>query len=352
MKALVLAPATIGVALAGASVTMELTDAEPRFQMWVSAAAGAAFLIAVPFVRGDEDRVLTSRARLLIGAGSAAVLAVIGLWRATGQEQPAVLVLLVPALLLFATALIAIREAGRTSHARRVSQLRSRFQGQESERRRWAQELHDQTLQDLAAIDLRLAGLAGSHDPQALAAGVQDTRDLVREQIGVLRHLISQMRPLALDTLGLAAAVQDLARRAEDTGDVSVHCDLTALPSGLAPDTQVAIYRIIQEALNNALHHAACQTITISAHVQGNLLEVIVEDDGIGLPETPLEQSPAVGFGLIGISERADAIDAQLTWSSPPGGGTLMRLRAVNPHPDAAQPGYRHQARRGDSRDR
>ena len=327
---------TIGIGLAGVSVVMELTDAEPGSEMWVSAVAGAAFLIAIPFVEGDEDQVLTRRARLLIGAGSAAVLAVIGLWRATGRAQPAVLLLLVPALLLFATALIAIREAGHTSQARRISQLRSQFQGQESERRRWAQELHDQTLQDLAAIDLRLAGLADSRDPQALSAGVRDTRALVREQIGVLRHLITQMRPLALDTLGLAAAVQDLARRAEDTGDVVVHCDLAALPADIAADTQVAIYRIIQEALSNALHHSACQTITISVHTHNDVLDIVVEDDGIGLSAARDDLSPVDGstrpatrpaFGRIGMSERADAIDAQLTWSRPENGGTRMRLQ-------------------------
>ncbi|HST84414.1 MAG TPA: sensor histidine kinase [Kineosporiaceae bacterium] len=326
----------IGLALSSVSIAMELTDAEPRFQLWVSAVAGAAFLIAIPLVHGGEDQVLTGRARLLVGAGCTAVLAVIGLWRATDRAQPAVLLLLVPALLLFVTAVVAIREAGRTSHARRVSQLRSRFQGQESERRRWAQELHDQTLQDLAAIELRLASLANTQDSQALAAGVQEARGMVREQIRVLRHLITQMRPLALDTLGLAAAVQDLARRSDGSGDglptepgaVRITCDVTALPLDLAPDVQVAIYRIIQEALSNALHHAACSTITVTAAMVGSDLEVTIQDDGIGLSATdsPPDSKPP-SFGRLGMKERADAIAGQLTWSTPAEGGTLVRLR-------------------------
>jgi len=311
-----------GIGLTATSVVMELTDAEPRFEMWVSVAAGAAFLIAVPLLQGDDD-VLTGRARLLVGAGSTAVLAVIGLWRATGRAQPAVLLLLVPALLLFVTALLAIREAGLARQARRVRQLRARFQGQESERRRWAQELHDQTLQDLAAIELRLAGLSGSQDPQALAAGVQDTRVMVREQIGVLRHLITQMRPLALDTLGLAAAVQDLARRADAAGEATVTCDVTDLPTDLSAETQVAIYRIIQEALTNAMHHASCRTIAVRTDRHGSELEITIQDDGVGLPA---EDPSALSFGRTGMRERADSIDAQLTWTTPAGGGTSVTL--------------------------
>jgi signal transduction histidine kinase len=334
-RAIVLASAAVGVVLTTVSVAMELTDAEPRSEMWVSAAAGAAFLVAVPFVRGDDDGVLTSRARLLIGAGGTAVLAVIGLWRATGRAQPAVLLLLVPALLLFATALLAIREAGNARHARRVRQLRARFQGQESERRRWAQELHDQTLQDLAAIELRLAGLSNSQDPQALAAGVQDTRVMVREQIQVLRHLITQMRPLALDTLGLAAAVQDLARRAE-SGEVTVTCDIADIPDDLTPDAQVAIYRIIQEALSNALHHAACQIIAVTADRAGPDVVITVQDDGVGLPTT--DDPSVLSFGRTGMRERADAIDAQLTWIAPAGGGTVVQLRIQRTAPAPTRP--------------
>ena len=323
-----LAPAAIGVWLSVASMAMDLTDVERRAQMWISAAAGAAFLIAVTLVRGDEDGVLTNRARLLIGAGTAAVLAVIGLWRATDGAEPAVLLLLVPALLLFITAVIAIREAGRTSHARRVSQLRSRFQGEETERRRWAQELHDQTLQDLAAIELRLGSLARSRDPEALASGVEDTRVLVRDQIRTLRHLITQMRPLALDTLGLAAALQDLARRAELSGDALVRCDFVDLPADLESDEQVSIYRIIQEALSNALHHAACHEITITSRNYGDIVEFTVRDDGIGI-QPPRQDQPALRqtFGRIGMSERAVAIRAELVWSTPPDGGTLVTLQ-------------------------
>jgi signal transduction histidine kinase len=320
--------AAFGIVLTVASGIIEVADAEPSAQMWVGAAAGAAFLLAVLLVRGgDEAQVLTRRARLLVGAGTAAVLAVIGLWQVTERAEPRVLLLLVPALLLFLTASLAVREAARTGHAVRAGQLRSRLDGEEAERRRWARELHDQTLQDLAAIEVRLGSLAGESDPAAIGAALQDTRTMVHEQIRTLRHLIAQMRPLALDTLGLAAALQDLAQRAEDTGDVPVHCELADLPGDLGPEAQVSIYRIVQEAVTNALSHAACHEIAISTRIRRNRLEVRVGDDGIGLDAQGRPAVPALeGFGLIGMAERAAAINARLTWSTPLAGGTLVTL--------------------------
>jgi signal transduction histidine kinase len=144
------------------------------------------------------------------------------------------------------------------------------------------------------------------------------------------------MRPLALDTLGLAAAVQDLARRSDGSADdlplgpdrVRVTCDVADPPSDLAPELQVAIYRIIQEALSNALHHAAAHTITVKAAIEGDNVEITVQDDGIGLPATGAQRDDKpLSFGRLGMNERADSIDGQLTWSTPAGGGTLVRLR-------------------------
>ncbi len=314
-----------GIVLGATAAGMELTDAEPHLAMWVGAAAGVLFLAALPLVRTDAEEAAAVRPRLLIGASAGAVLAVIGLWRATGRHQPVVLLLLVPALLLSVIATLAIREARLAAHTRRMRQLRARLQGQEDERRRWAQELHDQTLQDLAALELWLAGLSRTHDPDRLAAGVQDARSMVHEQIGVLRHLITQMRPLALDILGLTAAIQDLARRAE--GDVSVACDVEHLPADLSPDAQVAIYRIVQEALSNALQHAESRRIAVRARVEGAHLVITVRDDGRGMPASEPVESLTPSFGRIGMRERAESLGAELAWSSPEGGGTLVTLR-------------------------
>jgi signal transduction histidine kinase len=322
----------VGTVLTVVSVGFELTDAQPRAQLWVGTAAGAVFLLAVPFVRGSETSILIGRARLLAGAGVAAVLAVVGLWQAMERDDQRVLLLLLPALLLFVTASLAVREAGRSRTTIRAGQLRARLEGEEAERHRWAQELHDQTLQDLAAIEVRLAGLSrmwAADDPKAMATGLEDTRVMVREQIRSLRHLITQMRPLALDMLGLQAAVQDLARRAEDLGGIPVDVDLAELPAGITSGAEVSIYRIVQEAVTNALRHAACHHIEIVARRRGNTVLLTIQDDGIGLqtPDRPAGPSPE-SYGRLGMSERADALHARLTWASPPEGGTRVTLAA------------------------
>lgn len=326
--------AALGTLLVAAGGLIEVADAEPRAQMWLGAAAGAAFLVAVPLVDGDDAEVLGRRARLLIGAGFSAVLAVIGLWQATERNEPRVLLLLVPALLLFVTAILAVREASRSGRALRADRLRSRLDGQESERRRWAQELHDQTLQDLAAVEVRLAGLArsaqGRADPQALSAGLEETRSMVREQIRSLRHLVTRMRPLALDTLGLAAALQDLADRAERESGVEVTCTVEGLPERLLPDAEVSLYRIVQEAVTNAVRHGACHRVEIAVRRAPEHLLVTVQDDGIGLPDGQVGPAsgpvPEGGLGMVGMAERAESLDGVITWGTGPLGGTLVTL--------------------------
>lgn len=148
---------------------------------------------------------------------------------------------------------------------------------------------------------------------------------MVRDQIQTLRHLITQMRPLALDTRGLAAALQDLAARAEVAAGMTVSCDVARLSRNIIPDAQVAIYRIVQEAVTNALKHAACHEIVITAVSQPGGLEVAVTDDGIGL-EDPQDRRTGRDLGRAGMLERADAIGGMLTWSSAARGGTSVRL--------------------------
>lgn len=309
-----------GAVLTAAGVTAELTDAEPRAQLWLGAAAGLVFLAAVLLVRGGEADALAGRARLLVGAGVGAVLAVFGLWRTTEHTEPRILLLLAPVLLLFGTAAITVREAGRSRSAVAATRLRSRLEGQESERRRWARELHDQTLQDLAAVEVRLGGLAAAGDPAAVTAGLADARAMVREQIRTLRHLISELRPLALDTLGLPAALRDLAERAADSG-VLVRCDVDGLPEDTDATAAASVYRIVQEAVTNALRHAACHEITVTVTRAGSVVRVQVRDDGIGLAP-----GDAPGQGRRGMVERADALGARLAWTAPEDGGTAVAL--------------------------
>jgi signal transduction histidine kinase len=313
--------AVLGTLLLGASTAIELGDAQPRVEIWVGAAAGTAFLIAVIASRGSDAQVLATRARLLVGAGLSALLAVAALWQATERTAPRVLLLLIPVCLLFTTAGLALREAAVLRREARLREMRSRMDGEEGERRRWVRELHDETLQDLAVVHVLLGTAATSGDGQVQAKGITDARAMIGQQIQALRRLISAMRPLSLDTLGLGAALEDLARRAGDMTGIEVDVFAEELPR-LPAEAETATYRIVQEALTNAVRHSGARRITIEARPAGDCLEVAVRDDGHGAPAA---FDP--GYGLLGMRERAETVGAELRITGPENGGTLVALR-------------------------
>ena len=311
--------AAIGSVLLGTSLAVELVDAEPRLEMWLGVSASAAFLLATLTTRGDEASQLTARARHMIGAASSAVLAVLGLWEAAEQPSPRLLLLLVPVSLLLVTAVLAFREAGRIGQASRLAALRARLTGEDAERRHWVQELHDSTLQDLAAMEVALAAAVGQSDAQALAAGVTQVREMLAAQIASLRRLIGGMRPLTLDMLGLSAALDDLAARVSDAAGIQVTTDVDGLPR-LPPDVEANMYRIVQEALTNAVRHSGAGTVAVAARLTGSTITISVRDAGGG--GAPLRP----GRGILGMRERAEALGAQLRITTG-GDGTTVALR-------------------------
>jgi len=301
--------------LLGVSTVLELANASIVAQLWVGIAAGIMFLLAIALRRGSDIQVLAQRARLLAGAGLSALLIVASLWQATDGESARVLLLLIPVGLLFTTAALVLREAEAQRRRARLRELRAHLDGQETERRHWVRELHDETLQELAAVHM-LLGVAESGNVQQII----DARRVVGHQIQTLRRLIARMRPLALDTLGLAAALDELARHTADITGVRIEVEADDLPR-LPADTETHVYRIAQEALTNAVRHSGTTHITIELHRYDELLELTVRDNGCGLPAG----GPAPGQGLTGMRERAEALTARLAITSP-GTGTQVRL--------------------------
>src|SRR6185437_14438700 len=251
-----------GVGLLIASTIAELSDLHPRAELTTGAGAGAAFLVAMALSRGGDPQVLDRRGRLLVGAGLAALLAVAALWQITEYAAPRVLLLLIPVALLFSTAGLAVREAAVQRRRAHLRELRARLDGEEAERRRWVRELHDDTLQELAAVMVVLGAANNGQDPHIQAKGIAEARELVGRQIQTLRRLIAQMRPLALDSLGLNAAIEDLAQNAHEATGIDVEVVTEPLPR-LPTDTETSLYRVVQEALTNAVRHSGARRITI-----------------------------------------------------------------------------------------
>ena len=208
----------------------------------------------------------------------------------------------------------------------RVRELVSRQEGEEAERRRWVRELHDDTLQELAAAHVLLT--AAGTDPQEQAAAIAGARDIVGRQIHALRRLIARVRPLALDALGLSAALEDLARHTGDAGGIDVRVRAVRLPR-LPSDVETTIYRLVQEALTNAVRHSGARHAVVEIDVRDQAVDILVRDDGHGHPAgrfTP-------GHGLTGMRERAEILGGRLDIATDVT-GTTVRLHVPGAAPD------------------
>jgi two-component system, NarL family, sensor histidine kinase UhpB len=193
------------------------------------------------------------------------------------------------------------------------------FSAQEAERRRIARELHDQIGQDVTAILLDCERLRETASVGAREL-LDDVAARVHDVLDDLRRVSYELRPVALDELGLVSAIEALCAGTERRSGIPVQCSFDALAPTLDADVELAVYRIIQEAITNALRHSACSTITVRVAVDGGRLSLRVADDGVGMDAV----SP--GGGLRGMQERARMIGAALTVGRGRAGGTEIRV--------------------------
>jgi signal transduction histidine kinase len=197
----------------------------------------------------------------------------------------------------------------------------------EQARARWARELHDQTLQGLAGARMVLSAGLAREDPAALRRAAETADAHIGVEIRSLRDLITELRPAALDDLGLGPAIESLAKRQAAAAGFTVDMDIEFTSSKRPREIEDAIYRIVQEALSNVARHAGAERATLQVRQLPRRLEVTVQDDGCGFaPDGPSE-----GFGLIGMRERAHLLGGALSLSSVEGGPTSVS--AVLPLP-------------------
>lgn len=194
----------------------------------------------------------------------------------------------------------------------------------EQERARWARELHDDTLQNLAALRLALSGQRRVDDLDAVRARLTELVDQLDTDIASLRALISDLRPATLDDLGLNAAIEVLADRARTQG-LEVELQVQARrqeprPRGAATEVETAVYRITQEALSNARRHGGATSVRIRISEGESTIEASISDDGRGFDPT----GRSSGFGLIGMRERAEILGGRLDVTSSSAQGTTV----------------------------
>jgi signal transduction histidine kinase len=246
------------------------------------------------------------------------------------------------ALNAFATSIAQRMAAERSVEIKR---LRYGMEARERERTRWAREIHDETIQGLGALRLKLANARDIDEQASLSAAVEAVLEGLGDEIDGLRHLITELRPAALDDLGLAAALEALARRAQAIDGLEVQTDIDLGPEPeqhrLDAELESTIYRVVQEALTNVSRHAQATQATISVSERDGQIRASVTDDGQGLPEAdrlgPRGDGLEGGFGMSGMRERAELVGGELELVPAPGKGTMMRLTvplAGRPSPD------------------
>lgn len=213
----------------------------------------------------------------------------------------------------------------------------------EKERRLLAADLHDQTLPELRGLLTDLQALAEQERQDKILKASRENAmghlppekmvDQLRQTIQNIRDIMESLRPSALEVLGLAPAVENELRKATGRCRPPIvpqfHAASTPPPGSLNPFEEMSVFRIAQEAVNNACRHARANKVRVEIDVEGTELVIVVDDDGAGLPP---ETQRNRGRGLDNMRYRASLIGARIAWDTPDWGcGTRVELRAPLP---------------------
>ena len=218
--------------------------------------------------------------------------------------------------------------------------LRHAMEASEEERKRWARELHDETLQGLGGLRVGLSAALREEDPEVLRRHVGSAVEQIAGEIQNLRSIITDLRPAALDQLGLRPALEALVHRVASVEGLEVDTYLD-LPDSLGATLDTAVYRLVQEALTNVAKHARATGVRVAVRQEGATIAIEVADDGRGFDPT----AASAGFGVHGMRERIALVGGTLDIVSGEG-GTLLRASVPleprsgrSPEPSSAGPG-------------
>jgi two-component system sensor histidine kinase UhpB len=203
----------------------------------------------------------------------------------------------------------------------RQEAARTALSAQEAERLRVARELHDEIGQTLTAVILH-AERAAEGDPGEAPRQLRDVAEAVRDSLDEVRRISRELRPEALDDLGLVSGLLALCSRVERQGGPRVRPMLQKGLPPLSPEVELVIYRVAQESLTNAMRHARAREASVRLMADAEAVVLTVTDDGVGMP-------PELGgdtTGLAGMRERALLIGGRLSIGSGPGEGTEVQL--------------------------
>ncbi len=221
-----------------------------------------------------------------------------------------------------------------TAKSVEADRLRHTIEAAELERGRWARELHDETLQALGALRIRLETALQGGDVDRIGVTATKVAATLGDEIEKLQVLITELRPAALDDIGLKPALESLVQRAAAASGMEVQLvvDLDYAsgrhPTRLTAELERTSYRLVQEALNNVSKHARAGSAWVNVTESAGRVRIEVSDDGRGFDQAKVEG----GFGLVGMRERVDLVGGSLELESTPGSGTVINAELPARH--------------------
>jgi len=210
-----------------------------------------------------------------------------------------------------------------TAQSVEAERLRLSMRASEEERARWARELHDETLQELGALKVMLDAARQTQDVDRMTGSIDTALAQIELSIRNLQALITELRPAALDQIGLVPALEALVQRVAATSGVHVESEvrLDGEDQRLDPEIERTLYRLVQESLTNVMKHASARRVTLELIEAGAWLKVSVSDDGSGFDPAQI----TAGFGLVGMQDRVGLVGGKVSVESTPGAGTTVR---------------------------
>lgn len=197
----------------------------------------------------------------------------------------------------------------------------------EEERKRIARELHDDTAQAITSILVRLRLLERSTEDAGVLKNVEELRELTSGALDSVRRVAMDLRPAALDDLGLLPTLQSYAERFSRSTPIAVTMEVEGLGKRLPRDVELVLYRVFQEALTNISKHASATTALVQVRRDGSEVTLVIEDDGGGFDPGSLSPTRGSGLGLFGMQERLTLVGGAVEVESEKGKGTRIVAR-------------------------
>lgn len=201
------------------------------------------------------------------------------------------------------------------------------IRAQEEERKRLSREIHDGPAQSLANVVLRMEYCEKlmDVDPDKVRDELKELKKIVKNNLQDVRKIIFDLRPMALDDLGVVPALKRYIEDFKDKNNINILTSFRGRESRFDPALEIALFRLIQESLNNVVKHARASEVKVSVDVNDNMVKAVVEDNGVGfILAKALNNYAGAKFGLISMKERTELLGGNINIETKPGQGTKI----------------------------